>query len=62
VAGVRDVFAGVRAAADSGRKGTCGWLKTEDLFRYGQGAIRKNRCLGAGFLFSHTLVDILLAA
>src|SRR5512135_1457693 len=21
------------------------------------GAIRKNRCLGAGFLFSHTLVD-----
>ena len=27
-------------------------------FRFRTGAIRKNRCLGAGFLFSHTPVDV----
>ena len=31
-------------------------------FRFRTGAIRKNRCLGAGFLFSHTPVDIPYAA
>src|SRR5512140_1571961 len=43
--------------ANSGKTPTIAHVPMEIVHRVPPGAIRKNRCLGAGFLFSHTLVD-----